>query len=332
MLQLFRNGSAIGKALAVLLLLLFISIYACSGENDNPINEKNASGLQQENISPQIHADLNNPGQKANASTNTTDQTNSILETIKYISFALALLGILITSIFGFLLLKNNYSDFLKPGEIKENDLFKKSLAMIMGIALLLLSTYLLLYLISLLIGKVVIPVNTSNAFLIMISVLLGLAIFGSVIFMCQMHSRLKEKETGVMRKTIAGLLVIGLVVVIFFALTTKIENDGLITQYIQLVGIIIAFYFGSRSAGSAVEAATAENRRKDEAAAEKIKKADAAASEAKKLENEAAAIEMKKNDNVAVAEAKKRDEEADVAEKKRLKEEAARKKEEKVS
>jgi Na+/proline symporter len=156
------------------------------------------------------------------------------------------------------------------------------------------------------LIGTVLIPVNTSNAFLIIISVLLGLAIFGSVIFMCQMHSHLKEKETGVMRKTIAGLLVIGLVVVIFFALTTKIENEGLITQYIQLVGIIIAFYFGSRSAGSAVEAATAENKRKDEAAAEKIKKADAAASEAKKLEKEAAATELKKNDEVAVAEAKK--------------------------
>jgi len=195
MLQLFKKGSAIGKALAVLLLLLFISIYACAGENDTHINEKNASGLQQENISPQIHADtsvkpaeadLNNPGQKANAGTNTTDQTNSIPEPIKYISFALALLAIVITGIFGFLLLRNNYSDFLKPGEIKENDLFKKSLAMIMGIVLVLSCIYLLLYLISLQIGQVMIPVNTSNAFLIIISVLLGLAIFGSVIFMCQ--------------------------------------------------------------------------------------------------------------------------------------------------
>jgi len=106
------------------------------------------------------------------------------------------------------------------------------------------------------------------------------------------MHSHLGEKETGAMRKTIAGLLVIGLVVVIFFALTTPdLGNKDLITQYIQLVGIIIAFYFGSRSTGSAVEAATTENKRKDEAivAEAKRRKEEAAATEKKRREEEAA-------------------------------------------
>ena len=127
MLQLFKNGSAIGKALAVLLLLLFISIYACAGENDTH-NETNASGLQQENTSAQIHADTSaeavssNPGQKANDTPLNQSQNNSIPEPIKYISFAFVLIAILITGIFGFFLIRNNYCDFLKPGEIKENE------------------------------------------------------------------------------------------------------------------------------------------------------------------------------------------------------------------
>jgi len=311
MLQLFKNGSAIGKALAALLMLLFISIYACAGENDTH-NETNASGLQQENTSPQIYANTtaeavsSNPGQKANGTRPNQGQNNPIPEPIKYISFALVLIAILITGVLGFFLIRNNYCDFLKPGEIKENDFYKKTLALIIGIVLVLSCIYLMLYLISLQIGQLAVPANLINAFLVIISVLLGLAVFGSVIFMCQMHSRMKEKETGVMRKTIATLLVIGLIVVIFFALTNpNIGNQGLITQYMQLVGIIIAFYFGSRSTGSAVEAANAENKRKEEAAAAaKAKKRDeeaTAAAEAKKREEEAA----------AAAQAKKREEEA---------------------
>ena len=360
MLQLFKNGSAIGKALAVLLLLLFISIYACAGENDTH-NETNASGLQQENTSAQIHADTSaeavssNPGQKANDTPLNQSQNNSIPEPIKYISFAFVLIAILITGIFGFFLIRNNYCDFLKPGEIKENEFYKISLAMIIGIVLVLSCIYLLLYLISLQIGQIVVPANLSNAFLIIISVLLGLAVFGSVIFMCQMHSRMKEKETGVMRKTIATLLVIGLIVVIFFALTKpNIGNEGLITQYMQLVGIIVAFYFGSRSTGSAVEAANAENKRKDEAvAAAKAKKREeeaaaaaeakkpeeeaAAAAEAKKPEEEAAAVaeaKMREEEAAAVAEAKMREEEAaaDAEAKKQLDEEGASKKEDTIS
>jgi hypothetical protein len=329
MLQLFKNGPAIGKALAVLLMLLFISIYAFAGENDTHINETNVSRLQQENISSQIHADTSvkpaeavssNPGQKANATTANKDQINSIPEPIKYVSFAFVLIAILITGILGFFLIKNNYCDFLKPVEIKENAFYKKSFAMIIGIVLVLSCIYLLLYLISLQIGQVVVPGNLSNAILIIISVLLGLAVFGAVILMCQMHSRMKEKETGVMRKTIATLLVIGLIVVIFFALTNpNIGNDGLITQYIQLVGIIVAFYFGSRSTGSAVDAANAENKRKVEAAAaaEAKKREEEAAAEAKKREEEAAA-EAKKREEEAAAEAKKREEEAAAEAKKR--------------
>lgn len=314
MLQLFKNGSAIGKTFAVILLLLFISIHAFAGEDDTPINEKNVSRFQQGNNSSQISADtpirpagdgLSDSDQKANPATANQDQISIIPEPIKYISFAFALIAILISGIFGFFLIKNNYCDFLKPAEIKDNDFYKKSFAMVIGIVLVLSCIYLLLYLISLQIGETAVPANLSNAFLIIISVLLGLAVFGSVVFMCQMHSRMKEKETGVMRKTIATLLVIGLIVVIFFALTNpNIGNDNLITQYIQLVGIIVAFYFGSRSTGSAVEAANA-------AQAKKRAEEAANAAQAKKREEEAAAAEAKKHEEeAAAAQAKKREEE----------------------
>ena len=101
---------------------------------------------------------------------------------------------------------------------------------------------------------------NTATAslggiFAVIVPVLLGLLIFGAVLLMCFLHKVIKDTEPGAMRKTIAGILVIGLVAVILFALTAgSIENKDIVTQYIQLVGVIIAFYFGSRVAGDAAE------------------------------------------------------------------------------
>ncbi|VVB69011.1 SdrD B-like domain protein [uncultured archaeon] len=55
--------------------------------------------------------------------------------------------------------------------------------------------------------------------------------------------------EQGQMRRAIAGILVFGFVVLLVFSLYGGIraDNKDIITQYIQLVGIIIGFYFGSR-------------------------------------------------------------------------------------
>jgi hypothetical protein len=93
--------------------------------------------------------------------------------------------------------------------------------------------------------------VGTGNTFTIVLPALLGLLVFGAVLFMLYVHFNLREQEPGSMRKTIAGLLTVGLVIVVFFALIGKISNEPIITQYIQLVAVIIAFYFGSRSAAS---------------------------------------------------------------------------------
>jgi hypothetical protein len=73
-------------------------------------------------------------------------------------------------------------------------------------------------------------------------------------------HWALREQEPGSMRKTIAGLLVLGLVAVVFFALNSKVQNNEIIIQYIQLVGVIIAFYFGSKATSDAYKGATDES------------------------------------------------------------------------
>jgi hypothetical protein len=58
-----------------------------------------------------------------------------------------------------------------------------------------------------------------------------------------------EQMESGQMRRAIAGLLVFGFVAILVFSLYGKlpIENKEIVSQYIQLVGIIIGFYFGAK-------------------------------------------------------------------------------------
>jgi len=95
----------------------------------------------------------------------------------------------------------------------------------------------------------------------IALPVLLALLLFGAVLAMLYAHTKLRgiDSESGGMRKTIAGLLVIGLIAVVLFALNEEVvkENENIITQYIQLVGIVIAFYFGSKATSEAYKGAS---------------------------------------------------------------------------
>lgn len=91
---------------------------------------------------------------------------------------------------------------------------------------------------------------GSSGSLSIVLPVILALLVFGAVLLMLYAHFNMRANEPGEMRKTIAGLLVLGLVAVVFFALSGRIPTDSkeIITQYIQLVGIIVAFYFGSKA------------------------------------------------------------------------------------
>lgn len=102
------------------------------------------------------------------------------------------------------------------------------------------------------------------NSFAVVTPVILSLLVLGAVLLMLWAQNTLKsENETGGMRKTIAGLLVIGLIAVVLFSLsgTIKNENQNIITQYIQLVGIVIAFYFGSKATSDAYKGAAEGNK-----------------------------------------------------------------------
>ena len=57
-----------------------------------------------------------------------------------------------------------------------------------------------------------------------------------------------KNLNKGEMRRAIAGTLVIGFVILVFLSLCYKISDQQLVIAFIQLVGIVIGFYFGSKT------------------------------------------------------------------------------------
>jgi hypothetical protein len=55
--------------------------------------------------------------------------------------------------------------------------------------------------------------------------------------------------DQGEMRRAIAGTFVLGFTMLIFFLARFKVENGEIITSYLQMVGVIIGFYFGAKTA-----------------------------------------------------------------------------------
>jgi len=57
-----------------------------------------------------------------------------------------------------------------------------------------------------------------------------------------------KNLNKGEMRRAIAGTLVIGFVILVFLSLCYEISNQPLVIAFIELVGIVVGFYFGSKT------------------------------------------------------------------------------------
>ncbi len=158
--------------------------------------------------------------------------------------------------VFGGIVLKKGLlrSDSSINKDIKEDR--KPIIQIVSGFFLLLLGLYLLISLAQM--SRYAINGATtgmSSSLALVTPVVLALIIFGAILLMLYAHFRMMGSEPGEMRKTIAGLLVLGLLVVVFFALSGNIEGSGnkeIITQYIQLVGIVVAFYFGSKASSDA--------------------------------------------------------------------------------
>jgi hypothetical protein len=158
--------------------------------------------------------------------------------------------------VFGGIVLKKGLlrSDYSTNKDIKEDR--KPIIQIVSGFFLLLLGLYLLISLAQM--SRYAINGATtgmSSSLALVTPVVLALIIFGAILLMLYAHFRMMGSEPGEMRKTIAGILVLGLLVVVFFALSGNIEGSGnkeIITQYIQLVGIVVAFYFGSKASSDA--------------------------------------------------------------------------------
>jgi hypothetical protein len=158
--------------------------------------------------------------------------------------------------VFGGIVLKKGLlrSDSSTNKDIKEGR--KPIIQIVSGFFLLLLGLYLLISLAQM--SRYAINGATtgmSSSFTLVTPVVLALLLFGAILLMLYAHFKMKANEPGEMRKTIAGLLVLGLVAVVLFALNRPIQDGGnreIITQYIQLVGIVVAFYFGSKATSDA--------------------------------------------------------------------------------
>ena len=55
-------------------------------------------------------------------------------------------------------------------------------------------------------------------------------------------------------RRAIAGSLVVGFSIIAVLSLVFNIHREYIITAYVELVGIVIGFYFGQRGAETAIE------------------------------------------------------------------------------
>ena len=55
--------------------------------------------------------------------------------------------------------------------------------------------------------------------------------------------------DQGEMRRAIAGTFVLGFTMLIFFLARYDVKNEDIITAYLQMVGVIIGFYFGAKTA-----------------------------------------------------------------------------------
>lgn len=62
----------------------------------------------------------------------------------------------------------------------------------------------------------------------------------------CMADGRLDQGE---MRRAIAGTFVLGFTMLIFFLAAYPVKNQEVVSAYLQMVGVIIGFYFGAKTA-----------------------------------------------------------------------------------
>ena len=80
----------------------------------------------------------------------------------------------------------------------------------------------------------------------LLIAAIVILSIFGGMIYIGAKAD--KKLDKGEMRRAIAGTFVVGFTVLMILSIKYSISNNNITTMYVQLAGIVVAFYFGTRA------------------------------------------------------------------------------------
>ena len=94
------------------------------------------------------------------------------------------------------------------------------------------------------------------NSVVIIGAIIAILAAFGYLIQVGVKTSEKKNLGKGELRRAIAGTFVVGFSVIAVLAFVSGILRVHIVTAYIELVGVVIGFYFGQRTVETAVETA----------------------------------------------------------------------------
>jgi hypothetical protein len=169
----------------------------------------------------------------------------SITQTYKKDLFNISLWGAVICFIIGIILLVLGLNGFnLKGGE---KDLGKMGM-ILAGVILIILGAYLIRNMEK--ISGIYAPSISSQFSSIPMWLMAMIFVLLFVVLLAIGICKPEQMEGGQMRRAIAGMLVFGFITVLMFVLYGKEitnNNKEVISQYIQLVGIIIGFYFGAK-------------------------------------------------------------------------------------
>lgn len=95
------------------------------------------------------------------------------------------------------------------------------------------------------------IPIN-----LIVLTTILIVCVFGGLMYAG--YKADADLNKGEMRRAIAGTFSVGFIILMLLSLNYSFDqNKEIVTTYIQLVGVVIGFYFGTRTALSASKTGT---------------------------------------------------------------------------
>lgn len=80
------------------------------------------------------------------------------------------------------------------------------------------------------------------------IPIILGIVLFVFAGILIMGYSADKDLNKGEMRRAIAGTFVIGFTFLLLLSIFYEFKNKDIVTAYIQMTGVVIGFYFGTRS------------------------------------------------------------------------------------